>query len=481
MSIDQSMHSLFGVSKVAADVLVQEYGRYFGMKTVCFRGGCLTGPSHSGTALHGFLAYLMKCTATGARYQVFGYAGKQVRDNIHSEDLVSAFWHFFQNPGSAEVYNMGGGRDCNCSMLEAIEICQAITGRRLDWSYSEDNRAGDHIWWISDTRRFRRAPSRLVDHPRRARDPRGNLSGQPPEMAGRGHRRFCELFSLQREKLHPGMTFRDVVDLCVATGNHPGKTVDELIEERRSVGDHTTGTHFVELAGNRVVVSVHRPTSDGGFVATYEDVTERRQAEKRIAYMARHDALTGLPNRLVFGERVDQAIADMGRGSGFAVLSVDVDHFKQVNDTLGHPIGDELLRAIAERLQSCVREVDTVGRLGGDEFAIVQRDVKQPEDAALLARRIIEIAGAPYDINGHRVTIGISLGISLAPGRRLELREAAEELRRRALPRQVGRPRHLALLRAGNGRPPAGPPRARARPARSADRQPVRAVLPADL
>jgi CDP-paratose 2-epimerase len=155
MSIDQSMHSLFGVSKVSADVLVQEYGRYFGMKTVCFRGGCLTGPSHSGTALHGFLAYLMKCTATGTRYQVFGYGGKQVRDNIHSQDLVSAFWHFFQNPGSAEVYNMGGGRDCNCSMLEAIEICQAITGRRLDWTYSEDNRAGDHIWWISDTRRFR--------------------------------------------------------------------------------------------------------------------------------------------------------------------------------------------------------------------------------------------------------------------------------------------------------------------------------------
>ncbi len=118
-----------------------------------------------------------------------------------------------------------------------------------------------------------------------------------------------------------------------------------MIEERRSVGDHTTGTHFVELTGNRVVACIHRPTSDGGFVATYEDVTERRQAEKRIAYMARHDALTGLPNRVVFGERVDQAIADMGRSSGFAVLSIDVDHFKQVNDTLGHPVGDELLRA----------------------------------------------------------------------------------------------------------------------------------------
>lgn len=155
MSIDASMHSLFGASKVSADVLVQEYGRYFGMKTACFRGGCLTGPSHSGTQLHGFLAYLMKCVATGTPYTVFGYRGKQVRDNIHSQDLVEAFWSFFQNPRSGEVYNIGGGRDCNCSMLEAIGISEQITGRRLDWTYSEDSRAGDHIWWISDTRRFR--------------------------------------------------------------------------------------------------------------------------------------------------------------------------------------------------------------------------------------------------------------------------------------------------------------------------------------
>ena len=155
MSIDRSMHSLFGASKVAADVLVQEYGRYFGMKTACFRGGCLTGPSHSGTQLHGFLAYLMKCAATGAPYTVFGYGGKQVRDNIHSADLVAAFWSFFQNPRSGEVYNIGGGRDCNCSMLEAIAISEQITGRRFNWSYSEQNRAGDHIWWVSDTRRFR--------------------------------------------------------------------------------------------------------------------------------------------------------------------------------------------------------------------------------------------------------------------------------------------------------------------------------------
>ncbi len=155
MSIDHTTHSLFGASKVAADVLVQEYGRYFGMKTACFRGGCLTGPNHSGTQLHGFLAYLMKCAATETPYSVFGYKGKQVRDNIHSADLVRAFHEFFKSPRSGEVYNMGGGRDSNCSMLEAIELCQEITGNVVNWKYVDDNRRGDHIWWISDRSRFR--------------------------------------------------------------------------------------------------------------------------------------------------------------------------------------------------------------------------------------------------------------------------------------------------------------------------------------
>jgi CDP-paratose 2-epimerase len=154
MSIDQTKHSLFGASKVAADVLVQEYGRYFGMKTACFRGGCLTGPAHAGAELHGFLSYLMKCTVSGKPYRVFGYKGKQVRDNIHSHDLVEAFWHFFQAPRVAEVYNIGGSRHSNCSMLEAITICEELSGMKLDWSYVEDNRIGDHIWWISDVRKF---------------------------------------------------------------------------------------------------------------------------------------------------------------------------------------------------------------------------------------------------------------------------------------------------------------------------------------
>jgi CDP-paratose 2-epimerase len=155
MSIDQTKHSLFGASKAAADVLVQEYGRYFGMPTACFRGGCLTGPAHAGTELHGFLSYLMKCTVSGRPYRVFGYKGKQVRDNIHSFDLVEAFAAFVRAPRVGEVYNIGGGRHCNCSMLEAIALCEEISGRKLSWKYVEDNRVGDHIWWISDVRKFR--------------------------------------------------------------------------------------------------------------------------------------------------------------------------------------------------------------------------------------------------------------------------------------------------------------------------------------
>lgn len=154
MSIDQTLHSLFGASKVAADVLVQEYGRYFGLRTACFRGGCLTGPNHSGTQLHGFLAYLMKCVMIGTPYTVFGYKGKQVRDNIHSADLIRAFDAFFRKPRIAEVYNIGGGRESNCSMLEAIAISEQIAGHKLKWNYSEANRIGDHIWWISSLKHF---------------------------------------------------------------------------------------------------------------------------------------------------------------------------------------------------------------------------------------------------------------------------------------------------------------------------------------
>jgi CDP-paratose 2-epimerase len=155
MPIDRTLHSLFGVSKASGDLLVQEYGRYFDLPTVAFRGGCLTGPAHAGAQLHGFLAYLMRCTVRGEPYTVFGYGGKQVRDNLHSADLVRAFAAFHASPRAGAVYNIGGGRFSNVSMLEAIAACERIAGRTLEWSLSPEPRLGDHRWWISDLDEFR--------------------------------------------------------------------------------------------------------------------------------------------------------------------------------------------------------------------------------------------------------------------------------------------------------------------------------------
>jgi len=155
MSIDHCKHSIFGASKVAADVMVQEYGRYFGMPTGVFRGGCLTGPQHAGAELHGFLAYLMKCAVTGREYRVYGYKGKQVRDNIHSLDFVRALYAFYESPRPGEAYNMGGSRFSHCSLLEAATLAKEITGRELRTQYLETNRVGDHIWWVSDVSKFK--------------------------------------------------------------------------------------------------------------------------------------------------------------------------------------------------------------------------------------------------------------------------------------------------------------------------------------
>jgi len=154
MSIDHSLHSIFGASKVAADVLTQEYGRYYDLRTACFRGGTLTGPNHSAAELHGFLAYVMRCAMTGTPYTVYGYKGKQVRDAIHSRDLIRAFDEFARAPRVGQVYNIGGGRFSNASVIEAILLAQEVAGEELEWSYTETNRIGDHIWWIGDNGRF---------------------------------------------------------------------------------------------------------------------------------------------------------------------------------------------------------------------------------------------------------------------------------------------------------------------------------------
>ena len=154
-SIDQSKHSIFGASKVAADVMVQEYGRYFGMPTCCLRGGCLTGPNHAGVELHGFLSYLVKCNVEGREYKVFGYQGKQVRDNIHSEDVASFMYEFWKAPRVAEVYNLGGGKSNSCSIVEAFQMAEDVTGKKMDWRYVDENRIGDHICYYSDLRKMK--------------------------------------------------------------------------------------------------------------------------------------------------------------------------------------------------------------------------------------------------------------------------------------------------------------------------------------
>jgi CDP-paratose 2-epimerase len=195
MSIDNSLHSFFGASKVAADLLVQEYGRYLGMKTGVFRGGCLTGPAHSGAELHGFLSWLMKCAVTGTEYRIQGYHGKQVRDNIHSCDLVTAFYHFFLNPKCGEVYNIGGSRFSNCSMIEAIEMCEAISGRRMHIRYLESNRLGDHIWWISDVSKFK------------SHFPAWDLTKTIPDILGENYMSNLHRWDQQQNSgrcLHPG-------------------------------------------------------------------------------------------------------------------------------------------------------------------------------------------------------------------------------------------------------------------------------------
>jgi CDP-paratose 2-epimerase len=152
--IDQSKHSLFGASKVASDVMVQEYGRYFGMPTCCLRGGCLTGPNHSGVELHGFLSYLLKCNVEGREYKVYGYKGKQVRDNIHSEDVAGFMLEFWKSPRVAEVYNLGGGKSNSCSILEAFRMAEDVTGKKMNWRYIDENRIGDHICYYSDLRKM---------------------------------------------------------------------------------------------------------------------------------------------------------------------------------------------------------------------------------------------------------------------------------------------------------------------------------------
>jgi diguanylate cyclase (GGDEF)-like protein len=226
------------------------------------------------------------------------------------------------------------------------------------------------------------------------------------------NRRFLEIFRLSPDRVRTGLSYKEVLEACIPINNLSGKTADQLHKEHIGfLEENAVGPHLYDLSNGRVISCTYTRTSDGRWLATYEDVTERRQAEAKIMHMARHDALTGLPNRVLFRDKMEQAL---GRGERLAVMFLDLDRFKGVNDSLGHSVGDALLCAVTERLQRVVRGVDTVARLGGDEFAIVQSQAR-PSEAGELAAKVIEALLEPFEVHGHQVVIGTSIGIAMAP------------------------------------------------------------------
>ena len=228
--------------------------------------------------------------------------------------------------------------------------------------------------------------------------------------------RYAEMYGLTPEQVRPGTTLRQILDHRIASGAYTGSVPDEYIDERlAAVAQRVASTRTHALADGRVFAIAHTPMADGGWVATHEDITELRRNEARIAHMALHDGLTDLPNRTLLNERLEHALARVRPGEMVANHLLDLDLFKNVNDTLGHGIGDKLLKAVADRLRALVGDGGTVARMGGDEFAIVQAALAQPADAATLAERIMEAIGQPYDIDGHQVTIGTSVGIAVGP------------------------------------------------------------------
>jgi len=228
------------------------------------------------------------------------------------------------------------------------------------------------------------------------------------------------MYGLSRDVVKPGCTLRDLLEHRKAMGTFADDIDQYLAEMFETLSTGATMAKLVNLPDGRTIAILNHPMADGGWVATHDDITERQRAEQQIAHMARHDALTDLPNRMLFRERLVEALAGVSRGSKLAVLYLDLDRFKGVNDTLGHPMGDELLKLVAGRLRHCVRDTDTVARVGGDEFAVIQAGIEEPLDTAILARRISEAVSAPYDLAGHAVVVDTSIGIALAPSDGLE-------------------------------------------------------------
>jgi diguanylate cyclase (GGDEF)-like protein len=236
------------------------------------------------------------------------------------------------------------------------------------------------------------------------------------------NRRYLEMYALTPEQAHRGVTLAAMLKLRASMGTFAGEA-DEYVEFLlESLAQGKNVTRIMELPDGRTIAVVNHPMPGGGWVATHEDITERRRAEQQIAHMARHDALTDLPNRVLLSERLSEALGVAAHHDEMlAVLYLDLDHFKGINDTLGHSVGDELLKAIAERLRNCVNENDTVARIGGDEFAIIQTNIENPSEAAMLARLICDTVKAPYDLNGHVVIADTSIGIAIAPNDGLDV------------------------------------------------------------
>ena len=255
------------------------------------------------------------------------------------------------------------------------------------------------------------------------------------------NRRYAEIYGLEPADLKPGTALRELVERRVAKDEQAAKILDDMSKPKGTGGGHQQASeHVTELADGRFVAVSIQPMANGGMVTTHQDITEQRRSEAKIAHMALHDALTNLPNRVLLHERLEHALARSRRGEIVATHILDLDHFKHVNDTLGHPVGDKLLQMVANRLRALVRNTDTVARMGGDEFAIVQVALSQVVDATSLAQRVIAALSEPYEIDGHQVVIGTSVGITLPPSDGL-------------MPEQLIRNGDLALYRAkGDGR-----------------------------
>ena len=229
------------------------------------------------------------------------------------------------------------------------------------------------------------------------------------------NQRYVEMYGLSADVARPGCSLRELIEHRVASGSFAGDPVEYIAGLTETLAAGETMQQTVTLADGRAFSVVNKPIAGGGWLSTHEDVTERQRSEERIAHMARHDALTDLPNRTMMREHLEHELKRVKRGECLAVLCLDLDQFKSVNDALGHPIGDELLKLVGERLRGCTREPDTVARLGGDEFAIIMTQMQQPTDAAALSKRIRDSIIKPYQIDGHQIVTDISIGISVAP------------------------------------------------------------------